>query len=87
MDIFGPITVYVPWFEKVTGNRIAQQDWECYVTVIALPVTWLLSWQVIKKKDQPGIVNGITQLACKIGIPKTILLFKNLAFLKSISEV
>ena len=86
MDFFGPFQVYVPGFEKSTRNRQALKS-ECNVLIFACPVTRLINLQVVEKKDSSGVVDGITRLACEVGIPKLLLIDKDSAIVKSMSEV
>ena len=85
MDLFGPIPIYVPGFEKSTRSRKLQSD--CHVLVFACPVIRLVNLQVVEKRDASGIVDGITRLACEVGIPKVILMDQDAAFLKVVNEV
>ena len=85
VDLFGPVQVYVPGFQKNTRNRSLQA--ECHVIVFACPVTRLLNLQVIEKKDGSGIIDGVTRLACEVGVPKVLLMDQDAAFMKAVSEL
>ena len=86
MDIFGPIGVYVPGFERKTRNRQVLEA-KCWVLVFACPVTRLLNLQVIEKSDSSGVVDGLTRLSCEVGIPKILLMDQDTALIKAMSEV
>ena len=59
-DIFGPIQVYVPGFEKNTRGRNALAA-KCWVLTFVCPVTRLTNLQVIEKSNHVGIVDRITR--------------------------
>ena len=73
-------------FEKTTRNRQAFKS-ECNVLIFACPVTRLINLQVMEKKDSSGVVDGITRLACEVGIPKLVLMDKDATFVKALSEM
>ena len=41
----------------------------------------------MEKKDSSGVVDGITRLACEVGIPKLVLMDKDATFVKALSEM
>ena len=85
-DIFGPIQVYVPGFEKNTRNRNVLQA-KCWVLVFVCPVTRLTNIQVIEKSDNSGMIDGVTRLSCEVGVPKFILVDDDSALVKAVQEV
>ena len=85
-DIFGPIQVYVPGYERNTRGRNALAA-KCWVLTFVCPVTRLTNLQVIEKSDHVGIVDGITRLSCEIGIPKFIMIDQDAALLKAVQGV
>ena len=85
-DIFGPIQVYVPGFEKNTRNRKVLQA-KCWVMVFVCPVTRLTNIQVIEKSDNSGMIDGVTRLSCEVGVPKFILVDDDSALVKAVQEV
>ena len=86
MDMFGPVGVYVPGFERNTRNRQVLEA-KCWVLVFACPVTRLLNLQVIEKSDSSGVIDGLTRLACEVGIPKILMMDQDPPLLKAMSEV
>ena len=85
-DIFGPIQVYVPGFEKNTRNRNVLQA-KCWVLVFVCPVTRLTNIQVIEKSDNSGMIDGVTRLSCEVGVPKFVLVDDDSALVKAVQEV
>ena len=85
-DIFGPIHVFVPGFERKTRNRQVVEA-KTWVLVFVCPVTRLINLQVIEKSDSSGIVEGLTRLSCEVGVPKVILIDQDSALIKALTEV
>ena len=85
LDLDGPYEVYVPGFEKNTRNRktLATKN---YLMVFCCPVSKLLNIQVIETKDAFGIIEGLTRLACEVGMPKYLCLDKEPSFMKVVRE-
>ena len=84
-DMFGPVTVYVPGYSKVSRGRpaLASQVW---VLVFVCPVTRLVSCQVIEKSDHSGVIDGVTRLAADFGFPKYLMVDKDDAIMKALRE-
>ena len=85
VDLFGPVTVYVPGYSKVVRGRpaLASQVW---VMVFVCPVTRLVSCQVIEKSDNSGIIDGVTRLAADFGFPKYLMVDQDDAIMKALRE-
>ena len=66
MDMFGPIKVYVPGFERNTRNRNVLEA-KCWVVTFACPVTRLINLQVVERSDASGVVDAVTRLSCEVG--------------------
>ena len=86
VDLFGPCKVYVPGYERETRARKALST-EVHVMVFACPVTRIVNLQVIEGKDTGCILEGVTRLACEIGIPKYMLIDGDDAMRKAFSEL
>ena len=84
-DMFGPLTVYVPGFERVTRNRRVLTS-KVWILVFACPVTKLLNLQVIETKSADGVLDGLTRLGCEVGYPNHFLVDQDTALLKSLNE-
>ena len=85
-DIFGPVGVYVPGFEKNTRNRKVLEA-KCWVLVFVCPVSRNCNIQVIETSDCSGMVDGITRLSCEVGIPKFMMIDQDSALVKALQEV
>lgn len=72
-DLYGPLDVYVPGFERKTRNRSVLAA-KVYIFVSVCPVTKLLNLQVIESKSVDGIIDGLTRLGCEVGFPIFFLL-------------
>ena len=85
LDLDGPYEVYVPGFEVNTRNRktLATKN---YLMVFCCPVSKLLNIQVVENKDAFGIIEGLTRLACEVGMPKYLCLDKEPSFMKVVKE-
>ena len=83
-DIFGPIHVFVPGFERKTRNRQVVEA-KTWVLVFVCPVTRLINLQVIEKSDSSGIIEGLTRLSCEVGVPKVILIDQDSALIKALT--
>ena len=70
MDLFGPITLFVPGKEKETRSTKAQEAVQGHVMVFACPTTRLINMQVIETAKPCDIISGVSRLACEIGIPR-----------------
>ena len=86
IDLFGPISVYVPGYEKNTRGRNSLSA-KCWVMTAVCPVTRLTNLQVIEKTDAPGVVDGFTRLACEVGVPKFVMIDQDSAVVKALQEV
>ena len=86
LDLFGPIQVFVPGYEKNTRGRNSLAA-KCWVMTFVCPVTRLTNLQVIEKCDHSGIIDGITRLSCEVGIPKFIMIDQDAAILKALQGV
>ena len=76
MDLFGPLMVTVPGFERHTRNRQVLEAKVWVMTTVCM-TTRVVNLQVIEKDDTGGIVQGLTRLACEVGFPKIIFCDKD----------
>ena len=72
LDLFGPLLVFVPGFEKHTRNRQVLEAKVWVMTVVCM-TTRAVNLQVLEKDNSAAIVEGVTRLSCEIGVPKIIL--------------
>ena len=84
-DMYGPLDIYVPGFERKTRNRqvLSAKVW---VLVFCCPVTKLLNIQVIETKSADGVVDGLTRLGCEVGFPNHFLIDQDSALLKVLKK-
>ena len=68
VDLFGPITVFVPGFERSTRNRQVLEA-KCWVMTAVCPTTRLVNLQVLESTKAAGWIDGFTRLSCEVGIP------------------
>ena len=73
VDLFGPITVKVPGFERHTRNRQVLEA-ECHVMTAVCPTTRLVNLQVMESTKAAGWVDAFSRLACEVGVPSHVFL-------------
>ena len=73
VDLFGPINVFVPGFEKNTRNRKVLEA-KCWVMTVVCPTTRLVNLQVLESTKSAGWIDGFTRLACEVGVPTHVFL-------------
>ena len=84
-DMYGPLDIYVPGFERKTRNRQVLSS-KVWVLVFCCPVTKLLNLQVIETKSADGVVDGLTRLGCEVGFPNHFLIDQDSSLLKVLKE-
>ena len=85
IDIFGPISCYVPGYQKGTRNRPVATVKTWVLTSVCV-VTKLVNCQVLEQTDASGILDGITRLACEVGLPIIMLAYQGSNLMKAIRE-
>ena len=71
VDLFGPITVVVPGFERATRNRRVLEA-KCWVMAAVCPTTRLVNLQVLESSKAAGWMDAFTRLACEVGCPSHV---------------
>ena len=71
VDLFGPITVVVPGFERETRNRKVLEA-KCWVMTVVCPTTRLVNLQVMESSKAAGWLDAFTRLACEVGCPSHV---------------
>ena len=84
-DLFGPISCYVPGFEKTTRSRPASSVKTWILTSVCV-VTKLVNCQVIEKSDASAILDAMTRLGCEVGLPSIVLADQDSSLMKAIRE-
>ena len=72
-DLFGPITVFVPGFERNTRNRQVLQA-KCWVLTAVCPTTRLVNLQTMESSKAAGWIDAFTRLSCEVGTPKHVFI-------------
>ena len=71
VDLFGPITVMVPGFERETRNRRVLEA-KCWVMVAVCPTTRLVNLQTMESSKAAGWLDAFTRLGCEVGLPSHV---------------
>ena len=71
VDLFGPMNVFVPGFERNTRNRQVLEA-KCWVMTAVCPTTRLVNLQVLESTKAAGWIDGFTRLCCEVGIPSHV---------------
>ena len=75
MDLFGPVDVYAPGFERETRGRKVKQS-KCWIMVAVCPTTKLVNMQVVESSLTSGIMSGVIRLGCEVGLPAKMFIDK-----------
>ena len=84
-DLYGPCHIFVPGHAHKTRHRNVVEA-KCYVLVTVCPVTKMVNLQVIESKSADGILDGITRLACEVGVPTMMLVDQDSGVMKALRE-
>ena len=84
-DLYGPCHIFVPGHAHKTRHRNVVEA-KCYVFVTVCPVTKMVNLQVIESKSADGILDGITRLACEVGVPTLMLVDQDSGVMKALRE-
>ena len=71
VDLFGPITVVVPGFERETRNRKVLEA-KCWVMAVVCPTTRLVNLQTMESSKAAGWLDAFTRLGCEVGYPRHV---------------
>ena len=71
VDLFGPILVKVPGFERETRNRRVLEA-KCWIMVAVCPTTRLVNMQTLESSKAAGWVDAFTRLCCEVGCPSLV---------------
>ena len=84
-DLYGPCHIFVPGHAHKTRHRNVVEA-KCYVFVTVCPVTKMVNLQVIESKSADGVLDGITRLACEVGVPTLMLVDQDSGIMKALRE-
>ena len=86
IDLFGPLTCYVPGLERTTRKN-AQTSVKVWILTSVCIVTKIVNCQVLEKTDASGVLDGLTRLSCEVGVPSFILCDQGSNVIKALREV
>ena len=81
LDLDGPYFTYVPGHERATRNKKVLSC-KNYIMTFVCPVTKLCNLQVIEAKNAEAVMEGLTRLACEVGMPSCLVLDQETSFMK-----
>ena len=84
IDMWGPLTIYCPGYEKRTRNR--QQAYEVHVLVMGCAVTATINCQIIEKKDTGAVLDGLNRFFHEVCVPKICYPDKDGALMKALQD-
>ena len=84
LDMWGPISVFCPGYEKVTRNRAQQYD--VHMLVMACAATGTVNCQVIEKKDTEFVLDGLNRFFNEVCVPKICYPDQDGALMKALRE-
>ena len=84
-DLFGPFWTYVPGHERATRNKreLSCKNW---IMTFVCPMTKLVNLQVIESKNSEAVLEGLTRLACEVGMPFCLVLDRETSFMKMVRD-
>ena len=86
VDLFGPVIVVVPGFEKATRNRRVLEA-KCWVMAVVCPTTRLVNLQVLESSKSAGWLDAFTRLSCEVGCPSHVFCDQDSAGMKAFEMV
>ena len=86
IDLFGPVKVFCPGFERDTRSSKAKET-KNWILVGACPTTKALNIQVVDKSDSRGILEALVRLGCEASWPKLFYCDADSAILKIMREL
>ena len=84
LDMWGPIEIFCPGYEKVTRNR--RNKYEVHMLVMGCAATGTINCQIIEKKDTGGVLDGLNRFFCEVSVPKICYPDKDGALMKALRE-
>ena len=84
MDMWGPIQVYCPGYEKNTRAR--KMEYEVHMLVIGCAVTGAINCQIIEKKDAGAVLDGLNRFFCEVSVPKVAYPDKDGALMRALTH-
>ena len=85
IDLFGPFFCYVPGHERKTRKSDPAKV-KTWVLTTVCQVTKPVNCQVLEKSDSGGVLDGLTRLACEVGVPSILLCDQDSNLMKVLRE-
>ena len=86
VDLYGPVKVFCPGFERDTRNS-NKKELKNWILVGACPTTKALNLQVVDKSDTRGVLEALIRLGCEVGWPKLFFCDADSVFMKIMAEI
>ena len=84
LDLWGPVTIQCPGYEKRTRSR--KQEYQMHLMVVGCVVTGCINVQVIEKRDTGGVLDGLNRFFNETSVPKIMYPDQDGAFMKALSK-
>ena len=84
LDLWGPVTIQCPGYEKRTRSR--KQEYQMHLMVVGCVVTGCINVQVIEKRDTGGVLDGLNRFFNETSVPKIMYPDQDEAFMKALSK-
>ena len=85
VDLWGPLTAYVPGYEKVTRST-SDKPHQIYVMVFACGATGTVNCQIIEGKDTGFCLDGFNRFFCETTVPKIVFTDEEGGLVKALKE-
>ena len=72
VDMWGPLHVYAPGYEKSTRSSDAKK-YKAYFLIFVCAVTGMCNVQLVEGKDTSSILDGCSRFFCEATVPKVML--------------
>ena len=87
VDLWGPLTSYVPGYEKLGVTRsTADKSYSIYVMVFVCVATGTVNTQVIEGKDTGFCLDGFNRFFCETTVPKIVYTDEEGGLVKALKE-
>ena len=85
VDMWGPLSVYAPGYEKSTRSTAAKK-YKAYFLIFVCAVTGMCNVQLIEGKDTPSVLDGCTRFFNETTVPKIMLPDDDGAFIRAFTR-
>ena len=84
IDMWGPIKLYCPGYEKRTRNR--KMDYDAYMLVMGCAATGTINCQIIEQRNTGSVLDGLNRFFCETTVPKICYPDMDGALMKALRE-